>query len=47
MPELTIFLALINTGLLTAIFFRLGSHGARIDALQHRIEKLEDVECSP
>lgn len=40
-------LAIGNTGLLTAIFFRLGSHGSRLDALDNRVKRLErGGECS-
>ncbi len=34
-------LAVLNTGLLTAIFYRLGSLGERVSDLERRTERLE------
>lgn len=40
-------LAIGNTGMLTAIFFRLGAQGSRLDAHETRLAKLEGAQkCS-
>jgi len=46
-PELAtwVFGQVVQIGLLTGIFFRLGSNGARLNNLEFRISKQEEKPC--
>jgi hypothetical protein len=39
-------LQIVQVGILTGIFFRLGSHGAKIESMDTRVKRIEERNVS-